>query len=136
MNLIANAIDALQEFHESLAPDECVRAKGEITITTQVVGLTWVYISIRDNGFGIPVNLQNKVFDPFFTTKPVGKGTGLGLSISYQVVERHGGTLECFSLPNQGAEFLIKIPIHQEHSGLKNSLNAAIPSMPMLIEQG
>jgi len=136
MNLLANAIDALQEFHESLPPDECVRAKGKITITTQIVDSTWVYVSIRDNGFGIPVNLQSKVFDPFFTTKPVGKGTGLGLSISYQVVERHGGTLECFSLPDQGAEFLIKIPIRQEHSGLKNSLNAGVASMPVLIEQG
>ena len=136
MNLLANAIDALQEFYESLPPDECDGVKGKITITTQAIDSTWVHISIRDNGSGIPAEVQGKLFDPFFTTKPVGKGTGLGLSISYQVVERHGGTLECFSLPDQGAEFLIKIPIQQAHSGLKNSLNAAIPSMPVLIEQG
>ena len=136
MNLLANAIDALQEFYESLPPDECDGVKGKIIITTQAIDSTWVHISIRDNGAGIPANVQSKLFDPFFTTKPVGKGTGLGLSISYQVVERHGGTLECFSLPDQGAEFLIKIPIQQAHSGLKNSLNVAIPSMPVLIEQG
>ena len=136
MNLLANAIDALQEFYESLPPDECDGVKGKITITTQAIDSTWVHISIRDNGSGIPANVQSKLFDPFFTTKPVGKGTGLGLSISYQVIERHGGTLECFSLPDQGAEFLIKIPIQQAHSGLKNSLNVAIPSMPVLVEQG
>lgn len=136
MNLLANAIDALQEFYESLPPSECVKAKGKIIITTQTIDSAWVYISIRDNGSGIPVDLQSKLFDPFFTTKPVGKGTGLGLSISYQVVERHGGMLECFSLPNRGAEFLIKIPIQQKHSGLKDSFNAGVTSMPVLIEQG
>jgi signal transduction histidine kinase len=127
MNLLANAIDSLQEFYESLPPDEC-QAQGKITITTQAIGSNWVHISIRDNGAGIPIELQSKLFDPFFTTKPVGKGTGLGLSISYQVVERHGGTLECFSLPDRGAEFLIKIPIRQGHSGVKDSLNAGVPS--------
>ena len=136
MNLLANAIDALQEFYESLPPDECDGVKGKIIITTEAIDSTWVQISIRDNGAGISAEVQGKVFDPFFTTKPVGKGTGLGLAISYQVIERHGGTLECFSLPDQGAEFLIKIPIQQAHSGLKNSLNVAIPSMPVLIEQG
>ncbi|NJN73933.1 MAG: hypothetical protein HC799_14520 [Limnothrix sp. RL_2_0] len=71
-------------------------------------------ISIRDNGSGIPPEIQAKLFDPFFTTKPVGKGTGLGLSISYQiVVENHGGQLECISEPNQGTEFQIVLPISQ-----------------------
>ncbi len=136
MNLLANAIDALQEFYESLPPDECVKAKGKIIITTQVINSASVHISIRDNGSGISAAVQGKLFDPFFTTKPVGKGTGLGLAISYQVIERHGGTLECFSLPDQGAEFLIKIPIRQKHSGLKASLNTGVASMPVLIEQG
>ncbi len=131
MNLLANAIDALQEFYESLPPHENVIAQGKITITTQAIDSAWVHISIRDNGCGIPAEVQGKLFDPFFTTKPVGKGTGLGLAISYQVIERHGGTLKCFSLPEQGTEFLIKIPIRQEHSGLKESLNA-VPSLSII----
>ncbi|MEX0268604.1 sensor histidine kinase [Leptolyngbyaceae cyanobacterium UHCC 1019] len=130
MNLLANAIDALQEFSESLPPDECFQ-EGKITITTQAIDSTWVHISIRDNGSGIPVAVQSKLFDPFFTTKPVGKGTGLGLSISYQVVERHGGTLEYLPLPERGAEFLIKIPIRQKRSDLKDSLNVRVASMPI-----
>ncbi|PZV14624.1 MAG: hypothetical protein DCF22_08485 [Leptolyngbya sp.] len=135
MNLLANAIDALQEFYESLPPDARLQEQGKITITTQAIDSDWVHISIQDNGSGIPVEVQSKLFDPFFTTKPVGKGTGLGLSISYQVIERHGGTLEYLPLPNRGAEFLIKIPIRQGYFGSKNSLNIGLPSRPMLIEQ-
>lgn len=73
-----------------------------------------VLIRISDNGSGITEAVRTQIFDPFFTTKPVGKGTGLGLSISYQiVVEKHGGILECFSQPSQGAEFWIQIPVVQ-----------------------
>jgi signal transduction histidine kinase len=61
--------------------------------------------------------VNRRLFDPFFTTKPVGSGTGLGLSISYQiVVEKHGGQLQCISAPDQGAAFLIQIPIEQQTS--------------------
>lgn len=75
---------------------------------------SFVIIRIRDNGYGIPENLQKQLFDPFFTTKPAGKGTGLGLSISYQiVVEKHGGELLCFSKPGEGTEFAIIIPLKQ-----------------------
>jgi two-component system, NtrC family, sensor kinase len=73
-----------------------------------------VTICIADNGPGIPKKARKRLFEPFFTTKPTGKGTGLGLAISYQiVVEKHGGTLECNSSFGHGAEFVIKIPIHQ-----------------------
>ena len=93
-----------------------------IQIRTEVVEEDWVAIRIADNGIGITEELSSKMFDPFFTTKLVGQGTGLGLSISYQiVVERHGGKLECISKPEQGAEFIIKIPRRQ--SGLIQRLN-------------
>ena len=65
---------------------------------------------IKDNGPGIPKDIQSRLFDPFFTTKPVGKGTGLGLSISYQViVEKHTGKLWCQSELNQGTSFNIEL---------------------------
>ena len=71
-----------------------------------------VVIRIADNGSGIPKDVKKRIFDPFFTTKPVGEGTGLGLSISYQIiVEKHGGQLECFSVPGEGTEFVVKIPL-------------------------
>lgn len=85
-----------------------------IQIHTEAIGQNWVAIHITDNGSGIQADIQSKVFDPFFTTKPVGSGTGLGLSISYQiVVDRHGGYIRCNSVPGQGTEFAIELPIRQ-----------------------
>jgi signal transduction histidine kinase len=60
----------------------------------------------------MPEEVRQKLFDAFFTTKSEGKGTGLGLSISYQIItEAHNGTLECFSSPGNGAEFVIKLAV-------------------------
>ncbi len=100
MNILSNAIDALQD-------------KGNlIIIRTQMLNKNWVSISIIDNGPGINEDIQKKLYDPFFTTKEVGKGTGLGMAISYQIiVERHGGVLKCISELGQGTEFQIQIPI-------------------------
>lgn len=111
MNILANAIDAIEESlvmsHPSL-----VRNKGKICIRTHLTDDKQVIIRISDNGPGIPESLQKRLFDPFFTTKPVGKGTGLGLSISYQiVVEKHGGQLQCISTFSEGTELIIQIPV-------------------------
>jgi urea transport system substrate-binding protein len=71
-------------------------------------------VRITDNGSGIKEEVKAQLFDPFFTTKPIGKGTGLGLSISYQiVVDKHKGILTCDSMPGEGTEFSIEIPIKQ-----------------------
>ena len=108
MNLLANAIDAFDEFNEGKKFDEI---HNIITIRTTLEN-DWATISIGDNGLGMPEEVRHKLFDAFFTTKPEGKGTGLGLSISYQiVVEKHGGTLECVSSPGNGAMFIIRIPV-------------------------
>jgi signal transduction histidine kinase len=107
MNLLSNAVDALEE--------ELERRPGfepKILIRTQRVGEDRVCVAIADNGPGIPPAVQQRLFDPFFTTKPVGKGTGLGLAISYQVVvEKHGGDLRCLSAPGEGTTFEIEIPL-------------------------
>ncbi|MBF2016744.1 MAG: PAS domain S-box protein [Rivularia sp. T60_A2020_040] len=109
MNLITNAIDALEE---GIRKGEV--SAPRITITTEMLESDRLAIHIADNGTGIPPEVQRRLFDPFFTTKPVGVGTGLGLSISYQiVVDRHGGHLHCCSEPGQGTEFVIEIPITQ-----------------------
>ncbi|PSB30856.1 hypothetical protein C7B82_07970 [Stenomitos frigidus ULC18] len=113
MNLLSNAIDALQDGWIDSERQTLERKAGVITIQTQVLDSNRVQILIRDNGPGISEAVQRKLFDPFFTTKIVGKGTGLGLSISYQIVERHGGTLSCVSAPGQGATFYIEIPVTQ-----------------------
>lgn len=119
MNLLSNAIDAVDE----------VQDRPTIRVSTEVIScpmegplecnsgkesacVPHVVIRIRDNGYGMTEEVQQKVFNPFFTTKPVGKGTGLGLSISYQIiVEKHHGTIECVSKPGEGTEFRIQIPV-------------------------
>jgi signal transduction histidine kinase/ligand-binding sensor domain-containing protein len=69
-----------------------------------------IYISVRDNGKGIPQNILDKIFQPFFTTKPTGEGTGLGLSLSYDIIKAQGGTLKVESTEGEGSEFIIMLP--------------------------
>ncbi|MBD2128601.1 PAS domain S-box protein [Microcoleus sp. ZQ-A2] len=124
MNILTNAIDALEMRNESWAMEPEPGSSyfqlpspqsqfPKIWIRTEVNESHQLVIRIADNGLGMTKEIQRRIFDPFFTTKPIGSGTGLGMSISYQiVVEKHGGQLQCISAPNQGTEFLISIPIH------------------------
>ena len=112
LNLIANAIDALEERCSNQSNGLSQVFLPLIEIYTEAIGEDWVAIHIVDNGGGIEEEIRSKIFDPFFSTKPVGKGTGLGLSICYQIiVDKHGGKIECHSTPGEGTEFLIKIPV-------------------------
>ena len=114
MNFLSNAIYALNHYDQKNSPEQIKNEPRTITIATSMLNREWVRISFKDNGPGMTSDVRNGLFNPFFTTKPVGEGTGLGLSISYQiVVEKHGGDLKCFSQPDQGAEFVIEIPIKQ-----------------------
>ena len=126
MNLLANAIDALEERTTSWDFTEIEANPNRLEITTRLVksdpsqlsnpstDTSTVEIVITDNGSGIPPEIQAKIFDPFFTTKPVGKGTGIGLSISYQIIaEKHHGSLICCSQPGQGTTFMIRLPLKQ-----------------------
>ncbi|MFB2875493.1 CHASE domain-containing protein [Floridanema aerugineum] len=121
MNIITNAIDALDTYNEQRSVEEIENNPSIIKICTTVIGEgtkenpQQVLIKIADNGLGMTPEAKKRLFDPFFTTKPVGKGTGLGLSISYQiVVDKHGGMLSCESELGQGTEFLIEIPMNQQ----------------------
>ncbi|NES70243.1 MAG: HAMP domain-containing histidine kinase, partial [Okeania sp. SIO2D1] len=119
MNILSNAIDALDEYNKQRTPEEVRKNPSQIKVCTKILNKEWVVISIADNGLGMPEEVNKKLFDSFFTTKSSGKGTGLGLSISYQiVVEKHGGKLLCYSQPGKGAEFIIQIPIRQKISQL------------------
>ena len=136
MNIIANAIDALDELSVEKIDRETDRETEnsrtyQISITTATLDKNLheskdeskkdnsqknspekAVICIADNGPGITEELQKQIFEHLFTTKPVGQGTGLGLSISRQiVVEKHGGNLECISSPGKGTEFIIEIPL-------------------------
>lgn len=131
MNLLSNAIDALEEAQgvrnkERGAAQETGEVRLEertrnpqpsafsptISIDTTLLKPDRVLIRIRDNGVGMTETVRSRLFDPFFTTKPVGKGTGLGLSISYQiVVEKHHGSIQCQSQLGQGTEFVLELPM-------------------------
>ncbi|WP_199322571.1 MULTISPECIES: sensor histidine kinase [Calothrix] len=115
MNILLNAIDALDEVNIQGTYVQHRENLSRITIHTDVIDTQWVEIAIADNGPGMSVNVKNRIFDPFFTTKPVGKGTGMGMAISYQIItEKHGGKLDCFSTQGQGTELKIQIPIQQK----------------------
>lgn len=114
MNLISNAIDALEEKDQKRTAEEIKKNPSEIHISTSLLYQDWVEIRIADNGVGIEEKFLPRLFEPFFTTKVVGKGTGLGLSISYQIVtDKHKGKLYCQSEPGKGTEFVVEIPISQ-----------------------
>ncbi|MEB3827574.1 CHASE2 domain-containing protein [Phormidium sp. CCY1219] len=112
MNIVTNAIDAIEQRQKELTAEELQRCPSFIKITTSVIENARVVIAISDNGLGIPPSIKHQLFDPFFTTKPVGKGTGLGLSVARAiVVEKHGGDLRVSSHPGEGTEVRIEIPI-------------------------
>jgi len=112
-NLIANAIDAFEEYDRDRDYAEIKANPNRITIRTEVHEENpTVIIGIKDNGAGMSEEVKQKLFDHLFTTKPPGKGTGLGLSISRQIiVEKHGGTLSVVSELGKGAEFVMEIPL-------------------------
>ncbi len=115
MNIMTNAIEAIDEYSKKRSLEDIKKRPGTIWICTQVLDTNQVIILIGDNGIGMTPDICNRLFDPFFTTKPVGQGTGLGMSISYQiVVVKHQGELQCISAPDQGTAFLISIPISQQ----------------------
>jgi signal transduction histidine kinase len=115
MNLLANAIDALEESNKGRTLHDIRAEPNKIRIETRLEDNHQICIKVADNGPGIPDGIQSQLFDPFFTTKPVGEGTGLGLSISYQiVVEKHKGKIHYESSPGEGTAFIIQIPLHQK----------------------
>lgn len=96
MNLLVNAAQAVDK-------------DGLVTLKTFREG-NEVRVSVRDNGCGIPPEIQKKIFEPFFTTKPADKGTGLGLSICADIVKRHGGRIDVESEPGRWTCFTVSLP--------------------------
>ena len=112
MNLLANAIDALEESNQGRSFNEIAVNPNCITICTDVVDEGSIKIIIGDNGTGMKEKVKQHIFDHLFTTKGVGKGTGLGLAIVRQIaVEKHGGSIDVMSEPGIGTEFAIVLPV-------------------------
>jgi signal transduction histidine kinase len=113
MNIIANAIDAMEKANEGKSYDAIVQTPNCLTIQTQVAPTgDAVIVSLRDNGSGMPPEVQTRIFEHLYTTKEVGKGTGLGLAIAHQIVTvKHRGTITVESQPGAGTTFVMTLPI-------------------------
>ncbi len=115
LNLLTNAIDAIEERH--FRTDERLEVPLAVKITTQIWQENWVEIAITDTGTGMSEDVKQRLFDKFFTTKAVGVGTGIGMSISHQIItDLHHGQLTLESTQNVGTTFFIRIPIQQDSS--------------------
>lgn len=123
MNILSNAIDAIEEYNYQRTVDEIRANPSKILIRTEMLDSDWITIRIIDNGLGMNQDVFAQMFNPFFTTKPIGKGTGIGLAICHAiVVEKHGGQLDCLSEPGQGTEFIIQIPVQQTNPPTSSNL--------------
>ncbi|MBN2716369.1 MAG: hypothetical protein JXX14_10980, partial [Deltaproteobacteria bacterium] len=115
INLVVNARDAIQEKGQN---------DGAVTIETGLAESNskdtdfpdkgWVFLSVNDNGVGMPPEVQNRIFEPFYTPKAQGKGTGLGLATAYGSVSQMGGQLAVTSIPGEGSTFKIILPAASE----------------------
>jgi signal transduction histidine kinase len=107
INLVGNAIDAVEE---AGVEDPVVQVSlGENLASTDV------WLRVKDNGPGIPEELQDRLFSPFYTSK--SGGTGLGLPICKKLVEAHNGTIELHSEPGHGTEFVLTFPKQRNGAG-------------------
>ena len=95
-NLIVNAIEAMPE-------------GGRLKVRTKLEPAD-VMVEVRDNGPGIPLEVQARIFEPFFTTKPVGEGTGLGLDTSLRIVRKHHGNIRFETKPGDTC-FQVRLPL-------------------------
>jgi len=106
LNLFNNAFYAVNE-QKTLNPEAY---KPTVSVKTEKCD-DKIYITVKDNGKGIPQKTIDKIFQPFFTTKPTGEGTGLGLSLSYDIIKAHGGEIKVESKEGEGTEFVVQLPM-------------------------
>src|SRR5579871_1757984 len=106
LNLYNNAFYAVNEKKKTAGENY----QPTVSVSTKKSG-DQVYITVNDNGNGIPQKIVDKIFQPFFTTKPTGQGTGLGLSLSYDIIKAHGGAIKVNTKENEESEFTIELPL-------------------------
>ena len=133
MNLCTNALHAMEDM-----------STGKLSITAEQIRITqtdigrypnlttgdYVRIRIADTGEGIPPESIGKIFEPYFTTKPQDKGTGLGLSVSYGIIKNAGGIITVNSVPGEGAQFDILLPVMDEQETVPAQNNGYFSSLP------
>jgi signal transduction histidine kinase len=113
LNVVLNALDAMPHGGDLSVSSRLVVVPD--TASLSLLDMQWAEFRFSDTGVGIEADVLPRIFDPFFTSKP--KGTGLGLSVSYDIVERHGGTIEVESEPGKGATFVVRLPVRARPDG-------------------
>ncbi len=103
LNLLTNAMD-------SIAIDTIAGVHGEIGVQTRLEA-NEIFVTVSDNGEGIPAEKLAKIFEPFYTTKGPGHGTGLGLPVCQRIIKQHGGRILVDSHPDQGTRFTVILPV-------------------------
>lgn len=101
-NIFANALQAMASVERPELRVSSYRKGGD------------VFISVEDNGPGVPPEIMPRLFEPFFTTKE--QGTGLGLTIAYTLVEANGGRLEALPPKRSGARFVMRFPVYERET--------------------
>jgi PAS domain S-box-containing protein len=102
MNLLTNARDATEG-----CPTRLIRIDGGTE-------KDFHWLTVTDNGHGIPEEAQSRIFDSFFTTKEVGKGVGIGLSLCHSIMTEHKGEITVQSTAGSGTQFKLKLPISKK----------------------
>lgn len=92
---------------------QAIEAEGRISVGVHQENGE-IIAEIVDTGKGIAAGDLPHIFDPFFTTREVGTGKGLGLAVAYNVIKKHGGSIDVRSAPNEGARFLIHLPLSHD----------------------
>ncbi len=103
-NLIKNAWEAMSQ-----TPEPHIHVKGQRDLDPG-----FVLVTVKDNGPGIPKEIQEKIWVSFFTTKGGSGGTGLGLSAVMQIVNQHGGSISLESEAGKGATFFVRLPVEKK----------------------
>ncbi len=127
LNLCINAADAMPDGGVLEISVEEVRVETESRPErTQLPSGCYLKLTVRDNGTGMPAEVQERIFEPYFTTKQVGKGTGMGLAVVHGVIKDHGGSIAVSSDPGKGTVFEICLPV------VEASLDSEIESAPVV----
>ncbi|OEU60441.1 MAG: hypothetical protein BBJ57_01975 [Desulfobacterales bacterium PC51MH44] len=112
MNLATNAYHAMEDTGGELKVNlkEIVLGEQDLLNPNMEPG-TYASLTVADTGVGMDKDVRENIFDPYFTTKEIGKGTGMGLSVVHGIVHNAGGSIQVNSIPGQGTEFHIYLPV-------------------------
>jgi len=111
LKLITNAKDSLNAKYKGFDENKIIEIKAD---EYDEGGQKYIRITVKDNGNGIPKDIEDNIFDPFFTTKGRTEGTGLGLFISFGIVKDHNGRMNYITKEGEFTQFIIDLPVKQQ----------------------